>query len=191
MCHFLEVFQGRPFSAFTRRLWLAFGLFRVYQENSSQYGSTGVILEMLYGSYIDRHFHIGQIANNPLCAGINGLSDYQGPMAYVEFFRELPLKTLLKLQLQFTASRKVILGYIGDCVGVQATNPRGIVQRLRSYFSGSLALFEFNYHGVAVAVQAQQIYDTTKCSFDLPADYQQVRIEDGNVSGQPAFQPFL
>ena len=63
-----------------RTLWLTFGLFRVYQEHSSQYGSTSLILEMLDGSYIDRHFHIGQIANNPLRAGINGFSDYQGPM---------------------------------------------------------------------------------------------------------------
>ena len=39
---------------------------------------------------------IGQIENNPLRAGINGFSDYQGSMVYVDLFRELPFKPLLK-----------------------------------------------------------------------------------------------
>ena len=57
---------------------------------------------MLYRSYIDANFHVGQIVNNPLRAGINGFGNYQGSMVPVEVSRQVSFKLLLKRVFQST-----------------------------------------------------------------------------------------
>ena len=42
------------------------------------------VLEMLQSNRIDRHSHLRQVSDNPVCAGVDGLGDDKSAMALVE-----------------------------------------------------------------------------------------------------------
>ena len=110
------------------------------------------VLEMLQSNRIDRHSHLRQVSDNPVCAGVDGLGDDKSAMALVELagqFRPLLLPVGL---LQSAYSTLIGIGDAGYLSEPQSLDPSRMLQGLGSDVPGSLAPLEFDDHEVPVPV---------------------------------------